>query len=467
MTVDDKAIFIAAAGALDRSIKASVRSAIVLRDQDGEFLHYARVRYLSNLPRRMTAGVDLIFDGGRIVHRIMNCDSVVFRNECQSWLLPNPAVPIFGGSVPLHCKSEAHTSVWYSEIRRSQPALKAYPHTLGLQISSSRSGRQIDSRELNLALRQQSLPFTDAQDLLAEIGIDEAVLRSSSAPRIEIEIENPIRFTDQTRFDGNVLHVEVSLPSELRDVRLFGVVKLDQRDGDRPIRTEGELPKPRNSSSSVSWKLPSENSVQATIQVRYGTVILAETVVQHSLNSRNPLLEFHRALFPDLRLIDQLKTFEDSKENAKSRDFEGLVAVVLGLLGLKQLAYRRSSKASHGVDVVAISDANDVYLAEVSLGTPSRAGKAQLFRDRIARFKRSVADRKLDCREVLPIFVTHESKPADHAAHDLETMGAFKIVWREDLVDLIQSLDAGTVYSPDELAARFRVVNDSDILPKL
>ncbi len=247
----------------------------------------------------------------------------------------------------------------------------------------------LDHEKLRLRWNALPIPFRDIDDVLMRFfGIRPSQvqgLRFSAFAAFRATV--PVRFTEETRFDGKELRIEVSAPETVE--RKEVAVGL--------IANAGES---RRSLAVASWEsagsgvaarmcLPADSLHRYALLLTYkGVCLEIKEDSNPALRPSNPVLAVHR-LFE--REPDFTKRALRGEGKDRAGDFEHAVGSILYACGLPPLDY--SAVGQHEIDLVAVLPERRLAVCvECTTGLPDLKNKLTKLYERSEAVKQTLGD---------------------------------------------------------------------------
>jgi hypothetical protein len=147
-----------------------------------------------------------------------------------------------------------------------------------------------------------------------------------------------------------------------------------------------------------------------------------------------PRTALHKAIDPSNAFA--AKFFDDRKA------FEEHVVALLTLLRFDCLYYGKMAELTDGPDILASSDQGHLYIVECTTGDINNKGKLRRLYERTNNIRAALANSPHRPREILPVIITSDSENETLHAHDALATYQIALLCREDIVGLLNQIEA-------------------------
>jgi hypothetical protein len=294
------------------------------------------------------------------------------------------------------------------------------------------------SREsLTLELLACDTPFESLEELCAELKIPIAPGELAQMTHAEIILGNLFRFDETSALKDGHLNLEIVVPRKVKQEQLTVSTKVFYAPNLPPRRFV--IPADNFSWEERDGKIYSKCSFElsegnlALVLVSYEGEFCHKWWLRDKTKSFSPRHQLNLLLDIDNRIE---KTFFDSRN-----DFEYRVALLLSLINLTILPYGRIPELQDAPDILAYSDANDLYVVECTTGDIDQKGKLQRLCDRARNIATRAQQSSVLIANLFPVVFT--SLPRADISPHLTKLEALKIsvFCREDIERVIQSVE--------------------------
>ncbi|MBT5242049.1 MAG: hypothetical protein HN793_01475 [Rhodospirillaceae bacterium] len=298
---------------------------------------------------------------------------------------------------------------------------------------------------LDFELMTADTPFDGFQDLVSAMGLPGRHPTSSDSQKIQFIIAPPLRFIGATLVDG-ALSVAIFTSSLVDPQKIKLGIRTFKRDS--PIIRKSLKGFGSNTCHTVKDGLEytlsenQEDAIASQLFLSYDGMHCEKLFVNDPGRSINARLDVHR-------LLDEGDVLSPHTFTAVGDEFAECIALLLQLTSLKILSYGSIAPLRDAPDIVAISDSNDLYLIECTVGEINHKGKLLKLHRRTQELISKLANSDLNFRNIQPIIISQLRR--ENNRESLVEAGNLRVsvCCREEIEALMQQM--AITRTPDEI----------------